>query len=701
MAPPFTASLHTAPSISHTHEQLPLQPLQPQEHPHQHQKLQRPLLQQEQHMPAHQEDTVQPHPALQPLQQLLEHKDEAQDLAIPTDITIKTDVDPHDETTTTTTIVHLPFEIAQQCAPPKVISWMKSHRAARPKHAAQHNNHPPHPHHHHHSSRHPPSSRVERLLPFMRKRKSTVDHAKKGNSAVTVFSIQVTVLGRVLVPPNSSDLSSTFDQEQPRTLKPEDLAPTKTISAQINRSETTSYVIHRTFEDFQRLSEGVLCLRRALHAHHSSHQQQSHDDPRHHGDHILRHQQEPSTASSTESGTVLDPAASSTIVPTTAASIQPHEGPVLTALRVRHPRPNLYQSFLRQFGFSTAKANQRAFDASSTTHGFHEEGAFERVLELNQYLEDVWFWLLPENVPPELDLSVVHDIMQWLKPSSLGTHADGRQMRDRQDQSQEQPRPDTSILRRSQAQPKTVSMEAKSAVSTAGAGHRHGQDEGVNTGRSSSATSLPSLSSTYASSSSVMSPISSISEVSVASHSNDESDGKDSTAGDLFGRGATLEGNARATLPSPDTPFHRVDTKSVPNTHLPTPRASSETPRPPTEPLPSVSRRRPRHGTATDSNAAALKVKRRISFSHVLKSLSFNTSDTPPRPRPHQARQSFHESAVGRSKTVSASMPTSPTLKDSFSVDEIYIWSTVTTKNTVGARPTVISSPVISASSAT
>ncbi|KAF9968554.1 hypothetical protein BGZ70_002458 [Mortierella alpina] len=606
MAPPFTASLHTAPSLSQTHEQ---QPLPQQEQQLQYQKLQRPLLQQEQHMPLDQEGIVQPQPGLQHLQQLLEHKDEAKDLAIPTDITIKTDVDPHDETTTTTTIVHLPFQIAQQCPPPKVISWMKSHRAARPKHAAQHNSHHQHPHHHHHSSRHAPTNRVERLLPFLRKRKSSVDHAKKGNSAVTVFSIQVTVLGRVLVPPNSTDLFSTLDQEQPRSLKPEDLAPTKTISAQINRSETTSYVIHRTFEDFQRLSEGVLCLQRALHAHHSSHQQhQSHDDPRHHGDHILRHQQEPSTASSTESGTVLDPAASSTIAQTTAASIPPHEGPALTALRVRHPRPNLYQSFLRQFGFSTAKANQRAFDASSTTHGFHEEGAFERVLELNQYLEDVWYWLLPENVPPELDLSVVHDIMQWLKPSSLGTHADGRQMRDRLDPSQEQPRPDTSIMRRNQAQPKTVSMEPESSVSTA---------------------------------------------VSV-----------------------------------------------VPNAHLPTPKASSETPRP-TELLPSVSKRRPRQGTATDSTTAALKVKRRISFSHVLKSLSFNTSDTPLRSRPHHARQSFHESAAGRAKTVSASMPTSPTLKDSFGGDEIYIWSTVTTKNMVGARPTVISSPVISASSST
>ncbi|KAF9574089.1 hypothetical protein EC968_007481 [Mortierella alpina] len=669
--------------------------------------MRKPLQQQGQHMLLDQTDAIQPQPALQQLQQLPEHKDEGKNLAIPTDITIKTDVDPHGETTTTTTIVHLPFEIAQQCPPPKVISWMKSHRAARPKHAAQHNNAHYH-HHHHHSSRHSSPSRVERLLPFLRKRRSSVEHAKKGNSAVTVFSIQVTVLGRVLVPPSGTELASTLGQEQPGTLKPEDLAPTKTIPAQISRSETTSYVIHRTFEDFQRLSEGVLCLQRALLAHHLSHQQQQrYDDQRHHEDHTLRHQQEPSTASSTESGTVSDPVASSTFAPTTAASVQPREGPVLTALRVRHPRPNLYQSFLRQFGFSTAKANQRAFDASSTTHGFHEEGAFERVLELNQYLEDVWYWLLPENIPPGLDLSLVHDIMQWLKPSSQGTHADGRQMRDRQDQSPPQPKPETSIMRRNQGQPKTVTMEPRSSVSTVAVGHGDVvQDEGLDARRSSSATSLPSLSSTYASSSSATSatsPNSSMSEASVAGPSNDETDANGSAACEGILHETPFEAAARAKSPSANTTFHNVDMKSVRNAHLPTPKASSETPRPTTEPLPSLSKRRRRQGTATDPTTAATKAKRRISFSHVLKSLSFsNTSDTHPRSRPPHARQSFHESAAGHnSKNVSASMPTSPTLKDTFGGDDIYIWSTVTTKNMVGARPTVISSPAISASSST
>ncbi|KAF9947540.1 hypothetical protein BGZ72_010486 [Mortierella alpina] len=375
-----------------------------------------------------------------------------------------------------------------------------------------------------------------------------------------------------------------------------------------------------------------------------------------------------------------------------------HKGPVLTALRVRHPRPNLYQSLLRQFGFSTAKANQRAFDASSTTHGFHEEGAFERVLELNQYLEDVWYWLLPENIPPELDLSLVHDIMQWLKPSSLGSHADGRQMRDRQDQ-QQQPKTETSIMRRNQGHPKTVTTEPEPSVSTVAVGHGGAQDGTLNAGRSSSATSLPSLSSTYASSSSAMSPISSMSEASVASFSNDESDAIDYAASDSAVLGAPLEANISDRLPSADNASHKVDTKSVPNAFLPTPKVSSETPRS-AEPLPPVSKRRPRQGTATDSTPAAIKAKRRISFSHVLKSLSFNTSDTHHRSRHYQARQSLHEAAAGHAKNVSASMPTSPILRDTFG-DEIYIWSTVTTKNMAGTRPTVVSSPVISASSST
>ncbi|KAG0070037.1 hypothetical protein BGZ89_001541 [Linnemannia elongata] len=327
-----------------------------------------------------------------------------------TDVTIETNIDPHDETTTTTTTVHLPFQIAKQCPPPKVISWMKSRKPAttatatiRSKKSAQQSTRL-HQHYHHNSSRHNRTvGKVQQLLPFLNdKRRNTTEKIKKGDQAITVFSIQVNILGKVLVPPtpqsqstaptastpppkadssSSNGSSSSISELSEDSASVADLAPVKTLPAQLHRSATTSYVIHRTFEDFQRLSEMVLNLQAAL---------------------------------------------------MTAPGPIP-EGPELKALAVRHPHPGLYQALLKQF--SHAKANQRAFDASSTTHGFNEEGAFERILELNQYLEDVWHWLLPENTPESLNLSLErHDIMQWLKPSASSSHVDGRQMRERSDQ---------------------------------------------------------------------------------------------------------------------------------------------------------------------------------------------------------------------------------------------------------------------------
>ncbi|KAF9146135.1 hypothetical protein BGX30_003991 [Mortierella sp. GBA39] len=326
-----------------------------------------------------------------------------------TDVTIETNIDPHDETTTTTTTVHLPFQIAKQCPPPKVISWMKSRKPAttatasiRSKASAQPSARP----HHHNINRHNRTvEKVQQLLPFLNnKRRSAAEKTKKGDQTITVFSIQVNILGKVLVPSTpqsqlttptasstspqkadsstSNSSSSSISELSEDSASAADLAPVKTLPAQLHRSATTSYVIHRTFEDFQRLSEMVLNLQTAL---------------------------------MTASGSIP-------------------EGPELKTLVVRHPHPGLYQALLKQV--SHAKANQRAFDASSTTHGFDEEGAFERVLELNQYLEDVWYWLLPENTPESLNLSLErHDIMQWLKPSSSSSHADGRQMRERSDQS--------------------------------------------------------------------------------------------------------------------------------------------------------------------------------------------------------------------------------------------------------------------------
>ncbi|KAG0249840.1 hypothetical protein BG011_008874 [Mortierella polycephala] len=310
----------------------------------------------------------------------------------PTDITIRTNVDPQDETITTTTIVHLPFQVAQQCPPPKVISWMKSHR---PRAAQQ--------------SRPHASGQLQALIPLHLKRRSSTEKMKKNDHTATVFSIQVTVLGRVVVPPTSphntsSDPGPKQQLQQDRATEV-DLAPVKTIPARLNRAETTSYVIHRTFEDFQTLSESVLRLQHALDAASYHH-----------------HHQEPDTTAKT--GTAPMP-----------------NKPVLTHLRLHHPHPGLYQTLMSRLGFSTAKANQRAFDASSTTHGFDEEGAFERVLELNQYLENVWYWLMPENNPSHLDLSVEkHDIMQWLKPSSMSSHADGRQMKESQQKDSHQKR---------------------------------------------------------------------------------------------------------------------------------------------------------------------------------------------------------------------------------------------------------------------
>ncbi|KAG0311123.1 hypothetical protein BGZ99_010367, partial [Dissophora globulifera] len=326
----------------------------------------------------------------------------------PTEVTIRTDVDPHLETTTTATIVHLPFQVGAQCPPPKIISWMRSQKPTRLTATPQHR----------------PRSRpfLHRLLPFMYKRKSKKDSTstmKKGDRAVTVFSIQVTVLGRVFVPPTPVSTPTSEQQHDDGIL---DLAPTKKVPAQLNRSETTSYVIHRTFEDFEQLSEMVVRLGNALH--NVLHQ---------HGHTDTRSASNIASPTSTIKGKgSLNVGGAAAVTQATYTSTITQDKPVLTALSVNHPYPGVYQTLLKQF--SNVKANQRAFNASSTTHGFNEEGAFERVLELNQYLEDIWYWLLPEHSSPQLlDLlwEEVHEITQWLKPLSDSAHADGRQMRER------------------------------------------------------------------------------------------------------------------------------------------------------------------------------------------------------------------------------------------------------------------------------
>ncbi|KAF9934903.1 hypothetical protein FBU30_010170 [Linnemannia zychae] len=360
-------------------------------------------------------------PVEKPLQQQQQQPMPSDDPSVQmTDVTIETNINPHDETTTTTTTVHLPFQISSQCPPPKIISWMKSRKhttsatasirsSKKPSTVAQRLSN--HKRHHHTRT----TINVQQLFPFLNNRRhnNITDKSKKGDQSITVFSIQVNILGKVLLPPcptsstqstpasqKSTSASASSSPSLPSSPSPTSSSelesmksiPIKTLPAQLSRSATTSYVIHRTFEDFQRLSEMVLNLRNAITAVHES-------------------------------------------IP---------EGPRLTALALHHPHPGLYQTLLKQF--SQAKANQRAFDASSTTHGFDEEGAFERILEVNQYLEDVWYWLLPENIPDSLILSVErHDIMQWLKPCASSAHADGRQMRERSEQEASSSSPVTVI----------------------------------------------------------------------------------------------------------------------------------------------------------------------------------------------------------------------------------------------------------------
>ncbi|KAG9069981.1 hypothetical protein KI688_009311 [Linnemannia hyalina] len=618
-----------------------------------------------------------------------------------TDVTIETNIDPHDETTTTTTTVHLPFQIAKQCPPPKVISWMKSRKPAttatasiRSKTSAQQSARP-HPHHHNSSRHNRTVGKVQQLLPFLNnnKRRSATEKTKKGDQTITVFSIQVNILGKVLVPPtpqsqsttpiasstssqkadssssNGSSSSISELSEDSVSASATDLAPVKTLPAQLNRSATTSYVIHRTFEDFQRLSEMVLNLQAAL---------------------------------------------------MTAPGPIP-EGPELKTLVVRHPHPGLYQALLKQV--SHAKANQRAFDASSTTHGFDEEGAFERVLELNQYLEDVWYWLLPENTPESLNLSLErHDIMQWLKPSSSSSHADGRQMRERSDQ------PSTpTVTKRTSPIASPIALPAPTdvvesdvdtmALSTTSlsdspmhdlSAHREEQLEEAEEAedpdqqdqqiakrapeRMSSVSSLPSLSSSTTSafsttSSSTMPEVPDSNEPREPQQQQDKLhqliiDGNsDDYHLDVAMQGSphTLSTLASSTLADSsdvldpldhhhhlqhsgdNTPSSTTANATINNTP-PHPAVTIETMGDLAE-LPSFSRRGTllrRHHRDSHLGSEDVKLKRRMSFSQVFKSLTMPISNN----NNHHRHSQYDTSISG-----------------SVFDEEIYIWNTVTTKN--------------------
>ncbi|KAF9360321.1 hypothetical protein BGX34_007854 [Mortierella sp. NVP85] len=364
-------------------------------------------------------------------------------------------------------------------------------------------------------------------------------------------------------------------------------------------------------------------------------------------------------------------------------------GPALTALSVHHPHPGLYQTLLKQF--SNVKANQRAFDASSTTHGFNEEGAFERVLELNQYLENVWYWLLPENHPPHLDLSHErHEIIQWFKPLAQSAHADGRQMRERPPEDEQkrhsilqqygsmssirrEPTKDKNIdAARSRQETLTTVTAAESETSSSSlsssssslsqeavtSGHtdqgKHNYDET----RSLSVLSVPSLSSSSSYSSS------SVSSISIPSEENQSGDRpQDDGQGDTKTAHETSQIPSTATsstLESFDTISEMANEDDKEATiHIPTGQEQNLVSDP--------------SGLQSD-----VKVKRRMSISHVFRSLT-----SPRSTHIQRQRQSMYETGNKRTLATSESMPITTgrnSIHHETLSEEIYIWNTVTTK---------------------
>ncbi|KAG0340167.1 hypothetical protein BG000_000545 [Podila horticola] len=469
-----------------------------------------------------------------------------------TDITIETQVDPHDETTTTTTIIHQPFLIARECPAPRIISWMKgpSNKSISRKKPAQQK-------HHQHQSRSRINNRLHQILPFLSPSRHGGATESKPAGQITVFSIQVTVLGKVLVPSTG-----------PADPLPEYLAGSKKVPAQLVRSETTSYVIHRT---------------------------------------------------------------------------------------INHPHPGLYQALLKRLPFSNARANQRAFDASSTTHGFDEEGAFERVLEMDQYLEDVW-QLLTASANSEQLTPEQHNILQWLKPLPNSTHADGRQMKNRKTE---------------------TTTQAQTTVSSSSAGFtkvQQDQDQmsaplspalpstsSVSSSSMSSPSELTPMEELYRESTLVHKSASAASLPSLCSCLSSENGDRDH---DLRENNATpSEGSLPATPEGLQASPHHIgdsiegdDERGHGLAELPTLRS-----------WPS-SRRHTiletlEHG---GDDMAATKIKRRISLSQVIKSL---------------ATVSFHLDPEQRKRDpTSASLSSPPSPANGWEDEDLYIWNSVTTK---------------------
>ncbi|KAF9116065.1 hypothetical protein BGX27_005094 [Mortierella sp. AM989] len=563
-------------------------------------------------------------PVLQlcPIQDL----EEVEDVSVEsTEVTIETNVDPVSESTTTTTVVHLPFHVTHQCDPPKVISWMKVEDPKRANHLKNRSRHHPH-------QRSGQNFKFfHNIFPFLEKeerssKKKQKEPKKNDGTFITLFSIQVSVLGRVNVSPSAS----TPDDTQV------DLGSKRTVSAHLDRSETTSYVIHRTFEDFEHLSKMVLRLENTLHT------RNSHRNA--------------------------------------ASAPQSEEAPELTALNVHHPHSGLFQALLKQY--STAKANQRAFDASSTTHGFNEEGAFERILELNQYLENVWYWLLPENTPQQLNLSVEQQLMiQWFMPSPKSAHADGRQMKERQDQDSKWQDLQRQYGPRSRQQEQLTNSTSSSEASTSSSSAatvevaqtsvtspHHVEHNKLMKGSTKydSLSSLPSLTSSASSSSSV------------SMASDEDRNGRDYD-NHVHNPHVTNSRRTSSTIINSPDPFLKRFHKNngSPSHHFDLDGFEDI-------PVNSTDGGQHQHqhqhhqeqqqgGEGSHPSSEPNKIKRRISISHVLRSLSNsknNNSNNGVSPK----RQSMHDMASKRVSTASFKSTGSP-------VQEICIWNTVTVKH--------------------
>ncbi|KAG0057646.1 hypothetical protein BGZ83_007019 [Gryganskiella cystojenkinii] len=444
------------------------------------------------------------------------------------------------------------------------------------------------------------------------------------------------------------------------------LAPTRTVPAQLNRSETTSYVIHRTFEDFQHLSEMVLSLQDQLdHDQHNKHNNNN------------NHKNTPFSSSSQYQDS------------NNYTEGQQH----LRALRLHHPHPSLFYTLVKQFLFSNAKANQRAFDASSTTHGFDEEGAYERIIELTQFLEEVWHRLLFTTEEPCF-YQEQHEIMLWFKPSTDSSHPDGRQMRDRQEQDQKRlqalqqqyQRTTTPALAK-----KRVTIEASPTL-VEQPHLQHDYNLSMSSGSSSTA-SMPALSSPSSSSVSSMSTSAVGNHEELVGHASSsptvsdydnpmenahlnstEAVVYDETTNhnkndDLRRRHTICEGTKKS-VGSHLNPTEKITAQDhVPSDH----QSTTTTLQSDLEPMPVFKPRNNKRSSTlgntsgTAASSGADKIKRRISFSHVFRSLT-SSSYQRHYPNGHPAKSAS-----------SASTPTSPRM-DSF--DEILIWNTVTSKNT-------------------